>query len=388
MNRFFYSFFILSLVIPGRLLGAEAEILQHLTIYEMRDEYCAWPAIARTADGDIIVCYTRTEEHLGPDGQILLSRSKDNGQTWETPVVVYDSPLDDRESGLTLLEDGRLILHVRTTRWTPTAYAKLPPLAYEQDTLNRWIQHVDTREYREAARWEGEWHLVSEDGGYTWSHPVPGQDSIHGGVHMDNGEILVASYRNHPDRAGVYVGSNPMGTFEKTAEILSPLPDALRFGEPHVIQLKSGRVLMMIRATAKPYDDKSPLSYAYGSYSDDYGRTWSAPFKTTLWGFPPHLLQLADGRVLVTYGHRRSPFGQRVAVSVDGITWDKEDEIIIRDDAPNKDLGYPVSLELEPGTILTVYYQPNVPADANPRMQPPDPNRVKPGIHGTIWRLK
>ena len=61
--------------------------------------------------------------------------------------------------------------------------------------------------------------------------------------------------------------------------------------------------------------------------------------------------------------------------------------MVLRDDAPNKDLGYPVSIELEPGTILTVYYQPNVPPGANPRMVPPDPLRTKPGILGTIWKL-
>lgn len=381
---------ILLLCAPPAFLGAgvDYKIFEHVSIYEQREEYCAWPAIARTADGDLVVAYTRTEEHLGPDGQILLSRSTDNGRTWQPPVVIYDTPLDDRESGLTLLRDGRLLAHYRTTFWTPTHYARLPPMAYEQDTLNRWVVHVDRQDYRDAAHFEGEWHAISEDGGRGWSHAVPGQDSIHGGVHLRNGEILVASYRNHADRAGVYIGANPMGPFEKTAEILSPMPDRLRFGEPHVLQLQSGRVLMAIRATAKPYDDQSPLSYVYMTHSDDNGRSWTAPRKLPYWGFPPHLLQLADGRVLLTYGHRRPPYGQRAAISADGVTWKAEDEIIIRDDAPNKDLGYPVSIELEPGKILTVYYQPNVPADANPRMRPPDPERVKPGILGTIWEIK
>ncbi|MFP4283074.1 MAG: sialidase family protein [Verrucomicrobiota bacterium] len=383
--------FTLALLATSPLaLGAavDYEILEHVSIYEKRDAYCAWPAIARTPEGDVVVTYTRSEEHLGPDGQILLSRSSDNGRTWQPPVVVYDTPLDDRESGLTTLADGRLLMHLRTTQWRPTNYANLPPLAYEQATLNRWITHVDTPEYRAAAGFEGEWHTVSEDGGHTWSHAVPGHDSIHGGVHLQNGEILIAAYRPHPDQVGVYVGTHPMGRFEQTALLDAPTPDRLRFGEPHVLQLRSGRVLMAIRATSRPYDDKSPLSYVYLTHSDDHGRTWAEAQKLPFWGFPPHLLQLSDGRVVLTYGHRRAPYGQRAAISDDGVTWKLENEIILRDDAPNKDLGYPVSIELEPGRILTVYYQPNVPADANPRMQPPDPDRVKPGILGTIWQLK
>jgi hypothetical protein len=144
---------------------------------------------------------------------------------------------------------------------------------------------------------------------------------------------------------------------------------------------------MMIRATVNPYNDQDPRCRLWECYSDDNGRTWSIPHVTPLWGFPPHLMLLSDGRVLCSYGYRREPFGQRACVSEDGLTWDVRDEVILRDDAPNGDLGYPASLELEPGRILTVYYQPNVPAETVQRMHPPDPLRTKPGILGTLWTV-
>jgi len=73
---------------------------------------------------------------------------------------------------------------------------------------------------------------------------------------------------------------------------------------------------------------------------------------------PPHLIQLRSGAVLNTYSWRRPPFGQRACVSYDeGHTWDVAHEIVIRDDAPDADLGYPASVELPDGTILTVHYQ-------------------------------
>ena len=86
-----------------------ADVIRHLSIYESPGEYCAWPSLARTPGGDLVVLFTRTEEHLGPDGAILLSRSTDNGKTWLRPVVVVDSPIDDRESGITTLRDGRIL---------------------------------------------------------------------------------------------------------------------------------------------------------------------------------------------------------------------------------------------------------------------------------------
>ena len=75
-------------------------------------------------------------------------------------------------------------------------------------------------------------------------------------------------------------------------------------------------------------------------------------------GKPPHLLRLADGRLLVTYGYRHEPYGERACLSHDGgRTWDYAHELILRDDAPTGDLGYPATTQLDDGTLLTVYYQ-------------------------------
>jgi hypothetical protein len=177
------------------------------------------------------------------------------------------------------------------------------------------------------------------------------------------------------------------GPWRRLALIASPQPDSLSFGEPHILQLKSGRVIMMIRATARPYNDRDPRCVLWETYSDDNGKTWAPPFATPLWGFPPHLALLSDGRVLCTYGYRRPPYGQRACLSNDGVNWSLQDEVVLRDDAPNGDLGYPASVELERGIVLTVYYQPNVPPGTIQRMDPPDPRRTKPGILGTIWKV-
>ena len=110
------------------------------------------------------------------------------------------------------------------------------------------------------------------------------------------------------------------------------------------------------------------------TWSDDAGKSWAEVRPTPLWGFPPHLARLSDGRILCTYGHRRPPYGQRACVSEDGLTWHPDGEVVLRDDADNGDLGYPASIEIAPGRMLTVYYQ--VPSE-----QP------KPWIWGTHWEL-
>jgi len=371
----------------GPVPQGRADVIRHVCIYESRSEYCAWPSLTRTSGGDLVVLFTRSEEHLGPDGAILLSRSTDNGKSWLRPVVVLDSPIDDRESGITALRDGRIIGHFWSTFHTGESYADLPPNAYGRDVLARWRAIVERPEYRNGEKNSGAWSAVSGDGGKTWSHPVRGHDSVHGGIELSNGELLLASYRETRDSITVHAADSVPGPWRRIATLTSLRPGSLSFGEPHLLQLPSGRVIMMIRATAHPYDDRDPGCVLWESYSDDNGKTWVTPFATPLWGFPPHLALLSDGRVLCTYGYRRPPYGQRACLSSDGIQWSLRDELVLRDDAPNGDLGYPASIELEPGIILTVYYQPDVPPGTIQRMEPPDPGRTKPGILGTVWRI-
>ena len=162
------------------------------------------------------------------------------------------------------------------------------------------------------------------------------------------------------------------------AEIHCPIPDTHYFGEPHITQLPSGRVLVSFRCTAIAYDDTRDDLNVWIAWSDDNGRTWSAPQRTELLGFPPHLLVLKDGRTVCTYGYRRAPFGERACVSNDGITWDPANEIILRDDNGGYDLGYPASIETTPGEVLSVYYQ-------KPQLDPADKHKYKVGIYATRW---
>ena len=78
---------------------------------------------------------------------------------------------------------------------------------------------------------------------------------------------------------------------------------------------------------------------------------------TPMWGYPAHVVQLDDDRVLSVYGHRRKPYGIRACISRDdGGSWDIDDEVIIRDDLVSGGIGYPVSLLLGDNRLVTVYW--------------------------------
>ena len=93
--------------------------------------------------------------------------------------------------------------------------------------------------------------------------------------------------------------------------------------------------------------------------SNDEGRTFDfvciAADAGGSGGNPPSMIRLADGRICLAYGFRSPPYGIRAKISADdGRTW--SDEIVLRDDGRNWDLGYTRTVQRPDGKIVTVYY--------------------------------
>ena len=92
------------------------------------------------------------------------------------------------------------------------------------------------------------------------------------------------------------------------------------------------------------------------THSTDGGKSWAVPYSIGVWGLPSHLLKLRDGRLLMSNGHRRAPLGNQVRLSDDnGLSW--SDAIVLYGDGTSGDLGYPSTVELADGTLLTVWYE-------------------------------
>jgi len=109
------------------------------------------------------------------------------------------------------------------------------------------------------------------------------------------------------------------------------------------------------------------------SESADGGRTWSPPRVTPVCGLPPHVLRLRSGALLLSYAKRWGEMGVYACLSRDGgRTWDTARETRLST-APDGDMGYPASVELDDGSVWTVYYQ------SEKAGEPPC-------IQGTHWR--
>ena len=124
-----------------------------------------------------------------------------------------------------------------------------------------------------------------------------------------------------------------------------------QYHELHAVEAANGRIVLHIRN-----HNRENSGETLQSESADGGKSWSTPHPIGVWGLPSHLLRLRDGRLLMSYGYRRVPFGNRARVSSDhGGTW--SEPIVISDDGAGWDLGYPASIELPGGQLLTVWYE-------------------------------
>jgi hypothetical protein len=88
--------------------------------------------------------------------------------------------------------------------------------------------------------------------------------------------------------------------------------------------------------------------------SEDDAKTWSACGPVTEQSqHPGHFLRLADGRLMLSYGNRTADRGVDVRLSGDeGKTWSHPIRVVDF----QQDGGYPSSVQLPDGQILTAYY--------------------------------
>jgi hypothetical protein len=206
-----------------------------------------------------------------------------------------------------------------------------------------------------ADKFGGSFFLFSDDNGKTFTRPVKAPAfAPHGPAIAADGTLYQPSLGNDNGKRQVYMykGTPDATKWEKIGLIAEmPLSVNAKYEEPHTVILRDGTMVTAIRVPM-PGD-----GYMRISFSKDMGKTWSEPIKTPVKGYPQHLLELKDGRLLATYGYRYTPMGVRGCISYDGgKTWDIENEIIIQNNGGNVDLGYPVSIELDNGEVLCVYY--------------------------------
>ena len=366
-------------------------------LFTEKYRYVLGPFIACAANGDWLVTFNMSvrreigtyssRRHLhppqDPEYRNYMIRSRDAGNTWELPRVVPGYEWTGTEHvALCVLGNGDILGSFYQRKSFPLEEGEKNQSYrygwYHQPPFPWIVTHGGTfvhRSHDHGETWEetaeidpspfisaySPRNIVQLDqntliftagaadpmfpGPLGWNKPPQRVKNAQGNRLVD-GEIV-----KEPSRVFICISRDGGHTWNETRQIAAH-PDYY-FVEPAMIRLESGRLVCHMRNCAE-------TKHLWQVVSDDGGESWSKPEMTPIWGWPAHLVQLSDGRVLSVYGHRRKPYGIRASVSYDnGDSWDYDDEIIIRDDLVSGAIGYPVSLVLDDDTLVTVYWDEN-----------------------------
>ena len=371
----------------GRIHGApkvqaRAEIIWTRAICKEPDRYIGWPTVCRRKNGELLAVFSGDRQyHVCPWGKVQLVRSMDNGETWTKPVTICNTVTDDRDAGITELQNGDLLV----TWFSSLCYAGNFPanavFAKQDSERYFWQRHFEKLPRALVKEQLGYFTRRSTDGGKTWEPPVRTTGSAnHGGIQLKDGRLLMIGRRWNSQ--GNFLPEDPAG--QKTKHELTvdestdngrswhqiasihPEEDISKFHEPHLVEAADGMIVAQFRC----HIDFNLRQ----SESKDGGKTWTPVHRLDIHGHPPHLIRLADNKLLTVYGIRDGAFGEYACISDDnGKTWDVKNQIKLAGHWCG-DLGYPASAQLSDGTIITVYYQ-------------SEKNGEKPCLMATKWRV-
>jgi len=253
------------------------------------------PALCRAANGDLLFAYSTVWEAVPPGGEIKLMRSTDEGKTWSRPKIIVspESGNSGTWAGLELMKDGSLILgysKVRTQRRDNVPAGKTNPFKIWDMTTTIGVPFV----------------IRSADNGHTWGEPVrlaPELDrcyamgrpliAANGDVLLPLIPILNVAGKVYPTSG--FVRSTDGGKTFGRIEFIANDPNG--YSEVTLGLAKNGNIIAILRDR-----DSGPRRLFWQSVSDDNGRSWQQPFKTSIYGKMPDMLTLPSGRLLLIVG--------------------------------------------------------------------------------------
>jgi len=332
--------------------------VRHVIVYREPGRFAGWPANGGmwARGNEIVVGFRLGYMHLDGGFHAIdrsrpsswaQARSLDGGETWSLEEPRLQQPADG----------------------TPDARASglESPLEFSRPGFALKLSHDG------LAAGARSWFHFSDDLGTTWQGPcwfpslgLPGIAARTDYMPLQDGSylfFLTAAKRNGAEgHAFCARTTDGARTFEFRSWI-GPEPAGWTI-MPASQRLPDGRILVALRCRDGNPDSKTASHWIDLYLSTDEGQSWEysgTPVRDTgVGGNPPTLNLLADGRLVITYGYRRAPFGMRAAVSTDqGSTWDTD--IVLRADAGNHDIGYPRTLVRPDGQLVTVYYYNDAP---------------------------
>ena len=316
--------------VPGALLCPDCIEITHDTPHD-----CVFGAgLAKLVDGAVMSVYSAMNPY-GPMGSTWIAYriTRDAGGSWSPAQRIVQHPeCKACHPSVLVTRDG--VIHVFY-------------LGFKQ---HKWKDGNPTPEDQSDV-----WTLQSHDGGKTWTHRqmiFKGYSGATNGAVETRGGHIVVPFSHYVSNPGRLVGRTVVSSDGGKTWRLSDTLDIGRAGdhdgavEPAVIELKDGRLWMLIRTTRGQF---------WQSFSADGGMTWSAAGKTSIAASsaPGHVARLSDGRLALVWNPRHTGRRElRLALSSDeGRSWGAP--IVL---ARGKQVTYPFVFERKPGEVWVGFH--------------------------------
>lgn len=340
--------------------------LDEFVIY--RDElwYSTFPSVVRFDGGRLVCGFRRAPErrrqaggiqsHIDPNSQAVCVASEDDGRTWDAePRLVYAHPAAGcQDPCLSLLDGGTLLCTLFAWELCPVQMKSLVPEAQILQDANGWpMSNLGVHYLRsvdEGRSW-GAVGLIDPPSGASERLPgVPSRGAVRGrSISLPDGSALMPVYGSARPSPSLAYRSTDGGATWKFLSVMAQ-DETVQMHEPHLHLCPSGKIVAFIRTAGLD-------GYLVMCHSTDGGESWSRWEQTEVWGHPFTTAVAADGRVLLAYGYRRAPHGVRcLLLDAECERIDMSQELVLRDDLANSDIGYPWAVTLGDGRILVTYY--------------------------------
>ena len=337
---------------------SSASAVKHVKVYYQPGRYGGWPANNGiwSWGNEILVGLVgghhkeKTGHTIDPEKPRLhlFGRSLDGGETWSIE--------DAYESGLKGAAENN----------TGIPGASFKPPVDCPGGIN--FTHPDfAMTLRRMNNGTGPSHFYySYDRGKAWEGPFSLPDLGTQGIaartdYIVNSEhdcmIFLTAAKSNRREGRVFCARTIDGG--KTWEMVSwigPEPEGYSI-MPASVRLSSSDILVVIRRREREPEGSRGWLASY--LSEDNGQNWRQlddPVSELGGGSnPPALIKLKDGRLCLNYGVRVDPYRICAKLSADqGRTW--SEEIVLRSDGANGDIGYPRNVQRPDGKVVTIYY--------------------------------
>lgn len=341
----------LNLTKPKQVVSKQVEVINRFISI---DNVCAWPNLTTLPDGTRIATIFNHPSHARMEGEVACYASTDDGKFWN--LQGKPTPNEPQTNRMNVAAGASKAgdMLVVASGWSLAPGEKPSDQMNLVAVLRAWVSR-------------------SKDGGKTWVLNKDGFPEAQDGMtnfipfgdvmEAFDGSLRVLAYAQSLDKAVNKVSmftSTDDGNSWKWLSFISDGsgPTSFAGGHNETAFFHTGNGHWV--AAARRWRSGQAMDLFE---STDDGKSWKMTGNLTDDNqHPGQITDLNDGRLLLTYGNRKvGQKGVAAKISSDkGKTW--QEELILIDDLDfGQDCGYPTSVQLDNGTVMTLYYSRGIP---------------------------